>query len=376
MPESGKWLGAGEIVGDGFSLAYRTLCASGWTVPQRRQRCYLVLDFDGERAGQILFDESRLSGNLTPCHQPGQGTPRNPATGTGIPSGEQQVIGFQPGAASRLGNHCWDNMVGTLTADAGDNLPAVVIENHPTDSRVKICEDGIAPTLSARMGTGGCNTPFVMSSYNSNSMKSKNPHSSIYEAETAQTLDTSNTDPNKNAGGMMVVCLEGNGTRPSHRGSGIREDVAFCLNTVEKHAVAYDDAAYTMTTGSYTQVCKEQSPCLQARDWKNAPVVARPQYVVRRLTPQECAMLQGQPFDYCDGLETSDPSEDDIAFWSAVFETHREIVGKAKKPKTRNQIIKWLKNPYSDSAAYKLYGNGIAIPCGAFVLGGIAYYAD
>jgi DNA (cytosine-5)-methyltransferase 1 len=269
-------------------------------------------------------------------------------------------------------------MVGTLTADAGDNLPAVVYDargngdGKTANTLAGDHENRVTDytTLAVMPKVYG------MVSYNSNSMKSPNPTSGIYEAETARTLDTSNTDPNKNAGGMMVVCLEGNGTRPSHRGSGIREDVAFCLNTVEKHAVAYDDAAYTMTTGSYTQVCKEQSPCLQARDWKDAPVVARPQYVVRRLTPQECAMLQGLPFDYCDGLETTNPSEDDIAFWSAIFETHREIVGKAKKPKTRNQIIKWLKNPYSDSAAYKLYGNGIAIPCGAFVLGGIAYYAD
>jgi len=105
-------------------------------------------------------------------------------------------------------------------------------------------------------------------------------------------------------------------------------------------------------------------------------MVVENNYVVRRLTPHECAMLQGLPFDWCDGLETPEPTEDDIVFWSEVFETHRKIIGKVKKPKTRNQIIKWLKDPYTDSAAYKLYGNGIAIPCGAFVLGGIAYYTN
>jgi len=311
-------------------------------------------------------------------------------------------------------------MVGTLNADAGDNLPAVVIENHPSDSRVKICEDGIVPTLSARMGTGGNNVPLVMplaygmASYNSNAMKSANPHSGVYEAETARTLDTSSTDPNKNAGGMMVVCVEGNSDRPSHRGNGISENgICYTLNTVEKHKIAYDETAaetYAMTTGSYTQVCKEQSPCLQARDFKDPPIVQvavenyqhgnyrevetagtiraagadfpggenmviENNYVVRRLTPRECAMLQGLSPAWCDGLETENPTEEDIAFWADIFETHRKIMGKSKKPKTRNQIIKWLKNPYTDSAAYKLYGNGIAIPCGAFVLGGIAYYA-
>lgn len=38
----------------------------------------------------------------------------------------------------------------------------VLIENHPADSRVKISEDGVCQTLSARMGTGGGNVPLVM----------------------------------------------------------------------------------------------------------------------------------------------------------------------------------------------------------------------
>ena len=101
--------------------------------------------------------------------------------------------------------------------------------------------------------------------------------------------------------------------------------------------------------------------------------MARPQYVVRRLTPQECAMLQGFPSDWCSGLETPEPTEEDIAFWSEVFETHRKIMGKSSRPKSRNQIIKWLQNPHSDSAEYKLWGNGVAIPPVAFILGGIVW---
>jgi len=386
MPKSGKWLGAGEIVGDGFSLAYRTLCASGWSVPQRRIRCYLVLDFASERASEILFNESRLSGNPAPCSQQGQGTTRNSTDCIGIPS-EQRPLAFEPGAVSRLGGHVWEDMACTLRADMGDNQLSVAIpvENHPSDSRVKLKEDGIVQTLTSRAGTGGNNVPLILSqenptaygiaSYYSNAMLSENPHAGIYKAETSRTLDTSSTDPNKNAGGIAVVCLEGNADRPSHKGNGISENgICYTLNTVENHKIAYDEtAAYTMTTGSYTQVCKEQSPTLQARDFKDAPIVAKQQYVVRRLTPQECAMLQGLPFDYCEGLETPEPTEADITFWTEVFETHRKIIGKSSRPKSRNQIVKWLKNPYSDSAAYKLYGNGIALPCGAFVLGGIAW---
>jgi len=43
----------------------------------------------------------------------------------------------------------------------------------------------------------------------------------------------------------------------------------------------------------------------------------------------------------------------------------------SKKPKNRKQIIKWLQNPHSDAAEYKMWGNGVALPCVCFVLSGI-----
>jgi DNA (cytosine-5)-methyltransferase 1 len=74
-------------------------------------------------------------------------------------------------------------------------------------------------------------------------------------------------------------------------------------------------------------------------------------------------------------LETAEPTEEDIAFWTDVWETDRLIKGISSKPKTRKQIIKWLQNPYSDSASYKMWGNGVALPCVVFVLGGIVDYS-
>ena len=98
-----------------------------------------------------------------------------------------------------------------------------------------------------------------------------------------------------------------------------------------------------------------------------------PEYIVRRLTPTECARLQGFPDWWCRGLGTEVPSEEEIAFWMEVFETHRRLVTKAKKPKTRNQIVKWLRDPHLDSAEYRLWGNGVALPCVWFVLAGIVW---
>jgi DNA (cytosine-5)-methyltransferase 1 len=108
--------------------------------------------------------------------------------------------------------------------------------------------------------------------------------------------------------------------------------------------------------------------------------VEEPRYAVRRLTPEECAWLQGFPDWWCADLGTEHPSEHEIEWWQDVFETTRRITGSGMKPKTKKQILKWLNDPYTDAAEYKLWGNGVALPCVVFVLFGIlsesAVYLD
>lgn len=70
------------------------------------------------------------------------------------------------------------------------------------------------------------------------------------------------------------------------------------------------------------------------------------------------------------------PTADEIDFWAEVFETHRKIMGTSSKPKSERQIIKWLQNPHSDAAEYKMWGNGVALPCVCFVLAGIVWAAS
>ena len=102
--------------------------------------------------------------------------------------------------------------------------------------------------------------------------------------------------------------------------------------------------------------------------------VCKTDYTVRRLTPVECARLQGFPDWWCQNLETEKPTDEDVYYWYKVFETYRKLTGEGK-PKTDKQIRKWLNSPHSDSAEYKLWGNGVALPCVFFVLSGIEYYA-
>lgn len=59
-----KWAKAGAIAGNGWSLAWRLFDASGWGVPQRRKRLALVMDLTGQRAGEVLFEQTGMSGDF------------------------------------------------------------------------------------------------------------------------------------------------------------------------------------------------------------------------------------------------------------------------------------------------------------------------
>lgn len=213
--------------------------------------------------------------------------------------------------------------------------------------------------------------------------------------------------------GNMIGRKDENGPQ----GDGVNEDVCFTLDATDRHAVCAPEDVYAMTTGSYMQVEKEVAPTLMARDYKDPTTIApvphlnegvmgtvatgahpsgfngqdafndrlvidNPEaqpapvtYTVRRLTPTECARLQGFPDWWCRDLGTENPTEEELAFWADVFETHRKIVTHAKKPKTEKQIRKWLADPYTDSAEYRIWGNGICLANAFFVLAGIAWCA-
>lgn len=128
----------------------------------------------------------------------------------------------------------------------------------------------------------------------------------------------------------------------------------------------------------FTEANEELANTLVATDYKDPPIVndGDTDYIVRRLTPTECARLQGFPDWWCDELGIEEPTDDDISRWRDIFDTHAKALGKKGKPKTDAQIIKWLKNPHSDSAEYKMWGNGVSLPNVFFVLAGIVFAAE
>ena len=95
-------------------------------------------------------------------------------------------------------------------------------------------------------------------------------------------------------------------------------------------------------------------------------------YRVRRLTPTECARLQGFPdnWGHPDPKETMTQQETD--FWNAVRRTRAAIDGKQSKDMTPEQTARWYSKLHTDSSEYKMWGNAIAIPNAAYVLGRVA----
>lgn len=94
----GRWLTAGEIMGDGYSIAWRVMDAQYWGVPQRRRRIALVVDFGGQRAGKILFESAGVPGDFKP-----RGTAAQRAAGTpesGLDLAEGSLCGGFKGKAS------------------------------------------------------------------------------------------------------------------------------------------------------------------------------------------------------------------------------------------------------------------------------------
>lgn len=184
VPKAG-WPYADCYSGNGWSLAYRVFDAQYWGVPQRRRRIYLVADFRGQRAGEILLKPEGLRRNSAQSGTHGQETARcaKNSVGTAIGGVDRYNQSFLPGLAQTL-----------RASGGGDCTPTVL-------APVAVyCHQGNGIDRA-----GKCLTAYSFDSLSSNSMKSKNPHSGCRAVEIAKTLDTGYPDPSKNQGGIAIV---------------------------------------------------------------------------------------------------------------------------------------------------------------------------
>lgn len=328
VPAAG-WAYADCISGDGWSVAYRVFDAQYWGVPQRRRRIYLVADFRGECAKEILFEPKGVRGDTTESRTPWQGTAGNLENGIGADDSDRLVFSFD--------------------------------------------------------------------SLSSNSMKSSNPHSGCRSVKIAKTLDTSTQDPSKNQGGIAIVqpiivdSIGGNAetawqgdTAPCLKATHYKNPpsivvaAGFCplqsetakgIGYINKPAVVYAQKSYT---GFKDESVLSTLKANGGNYGGGSENIVVKNYIVRRLTPTECARLQGFPSWWGIVNPVENLTDEDYTFWLGVRNTYAEINGKATKEYTKQQMLSWYNKLHSDSAEYKMWGNGIALPNALYVMQGIA----
>ena len=458
VPKAG-WAYADCYSGDRWSLAYRVFDAQYWGVPQRRRRIYLVADFRGQRAREILFEREGLRGYFAQGRTPWQTAAGNAESGIGADDREgtgglilddqggqqinvrtdgksptlraemhgnvpcvlmdayqhhgwregetcgtltaesnnhvrgdtplviEQAAGFKAGQSKAGGIGWQDETAATLSAQASGTEPTVCIkkqylfENHSQDTRfkgpLKVC-----PMLPAQLGTGGNNTPFIVENvgYTLNTIdrpavvyavdQGGGKSSANFTENVSSTLTCTHSDEPAVAyeSGEKIVYAIGNG-QADNTGLSKLPGALNCMH--DQQAVMILDRAY-FNQGKNAKFDPQiyddgTCPTLVAR----GPHAVKVRYIVRRLTPTECARLQGFPdkWGHPDKKETL--TDDEYRFWLEARNTHAAINGKAVKDYTKEQMLTWYNKLHSDSAEYKMWGNGIALPCALYVMQGI-----
>lgn len=386
VPKAG-WPYADCYSGNGWSLAYRVFDAQYWGVPQRRRRIYLVADFRGQRAGEILLKPEGLRRNSAQSGTHGQETARcaKNSVGTAIGEVDRYNQSFLPGLAQTL-----------RASGGGDCTPTVL-------APVAVyCHQGNGIDRA-----GKCLTAYSFDSLSSNSMKSKNPHSGCRAVEIAKTLDTGYPDPSKNQGGIAIVekiilddqggqqisvCTDGKSPTLRAEAHG---NAPYVIN---KKTLVYDargngdgETVPTITGDHNNRITDYTALCCEAVVYDGANITSplnktNPQagdpchtistdsrnYIVRRLTPTECARLQGFPDWWGEIPKKDNLTDDEYVFWLNARNTYAKINNKTTKEYSKEQMLSWYNKLHSDSSEYKMWGNGIALPNALYVMQGIA----
>ncbi len=339
----GKWENAGCIVGDGYSIAWRVLDAQYWGVPQRRKRIFLVADFAGECAGKVLFEREGLRWHSETSGEARQGTADDAQGGTG---GSCHAFHLQQ---DPIGGDISPCIGGQHQATVG--VVASFMGGQGAKAGGIAYSEVHAPTL--RSAPSGTNTaPDVVYALKGNAIdRDTRQNGKPWSEGPSYTLDT--TD-------RHGVCfgIEGDGNIRAH----IIEGMSPCMKTVHPNSVVYDTTQITSPENRSNP--RVGDPCHPLAAKQHPPLMVYPQvsgalcanshpgsytgqdafndmlpvvpsdkpprkYIVRRLTPLECCRLQGFPDWWENGVQGS------------------------------------------DSARYKMWGNGMALPCVAYVMEGI-----
>ena len=319
-----------------------------------------------------------------------------------------QPVTIEPGIAAREGGHIYEGVCGTLRANADDNqmavayaidqqggkgganyaenvMPTLCSDSHGTPhavaypvpgvllddqggQQINVRTDDKCPTLRAEAHG---NVPCVLEAGGFKELNSSKARSDGFGHEVSPCLAANKHDACV-AYGETYQKVTGPLMANSHPGSYCGQDAYNDMFVVGKeHPIAIDRAFFNQ--GQNAQYDPQYYtdgtvPTLVAR----GPSAVAVRYIVRRLTPTECARLQGFPDKWGHPGAKEALTDEEYAFWLNVRNTHAEINGKAVKEYTRDQMLTWYNKLHTDSAEYKLWGNGIALPCALYVMEGIA----
>lgn len=320
-----------------------------------------------------------------------------------------EAAGFKAGQSMAGGIGWQEECAATLAAECSGTEPTVCIKAggfcHGQSAKARGIgwEEEMAPTLRVGM------TPAIMcKTYDGRGYGDGENVRTITGGHESSISDYTSLV----VYGEPVYCLQGNGIDRADtagcNGKGWKEDSSYTLNTIDRPAVAYlasgKGTVGTLMASMATKQCLgdqeafsgdyhivEETPqatyakqaigeykqsdiasSQTARQYKEPTDLIRVQYIVRRLTPTECARLQGFPdaWGHPDKLDSLSPEE--YRFWLEVRKTHAAINGKQTKDYNETQMLKWYNGLHTDSAEYKMWGNGIALPPALYCMQGIA----
>lgn len=297
-PRGGRWSKAGAIAGNGWSLAWRQLDAQYWGVPQRRKRIALVVDFGGQRAAEILFERTSLSGN--PCES-------FPAWKTFARTPEASVAGYDRMVESR--NSVTGGAESEGTRRSGREGIGRVLESDHRETSTR-CTEPAAYTLKIRSGCEGGGKGALVQTEKSATL------STLQDQTLFQPVVY---DARGNGDGKIVPTITGD-----HENR-ITDYTAIAIERKtfnEQSFSHYKESDKCSTLKAKAGNIGNGSECLIAEKTIR--------WIVRRLTPVECERLQGFPSGWTD-----------IGDWTD---------SKGKKHK------------YADRPRYKALGNSIALP--------------
>lgn len=294
----GRWRKAGAIAGNGWSLAWRQLDAQYWGVPQRRKRIALVADFGGQRAAEILFERTSLSGN--PCES-------IPAWKTFARTPEASVAGYDRMVES--GNSITGDAESEGTGRSGGKGTGRVLESDHRETSTR-CTEPAAYTLKIRSGCEG------------------GGKGALVQTELSATISTLQ---DQTLFQPVVYDARGNGDGkivPTITGDHENRITDYTAIAIERKTFNEQSFSHYKESGKCSTLKAKAGNVGNGSELLIAEKAIR--WIVRRLTPVECERLQGYPDDYTN-----------IGDWTD---------SKGKKHK------------YADSPRYKALGNSIALP--------------